>query len=194
MSATLGILLKELNPNFTITIYERLGEVAAESSDAWNNAGTGHAAFCELNYTPEKKDGSIDISKAIKIASSFELSKSFWSYLMNENYFDQPELFINNIPHISFVWGDKNVAFLKKRVDALRKHPLFAALQFSDNPEDLKKWIPLVMQNRKTDEKVAASKMDMGTDVNFGTLSRSLFDKLKQRPGVKPPAFCATPI
>ena len=185
MSATLGILLKELNPNFTITIYERLDAVASESSDAWNNAGTGHSAFCELNYTPEKKDGSIDISKAIKIASSFELSKSFWSYLMNEKYFDQPELFINNIPHISFVWGDENVSFLRKRVETLSKHPLFAAMEFSDDVNKLKEWMPLVMQNRNANEKVAASKMDIGTDVNFGNLTRTLFKYLVSLDGVE---------
>ena len=77
MSATLGILLKELDPNCKIEIYERLSEAASESSDAWNNAGTGHAAFCELNYTPEKEDGSIDISKALKISEAYEVSRQF---------------------------------------------------------------------------------------------------------------------
>ena len=185
MSATLGILLKELNPNFSISIYERLGEVAAESSDAWNNAGTGHSAFCELNYTPQKENGTVDISKAVKIASAFELSKSFWAYLVNEKYFDQPENFINNIPHISFVWGEENVAFLKKRFDALRQHPLFATMQFSDDTSQLMQWMPLVMQGRDNTEKAAATKMDIGTDVNFGNLTRILFAHLTSLPGVE---------
>ena len=80
MSATLAMLLKELQPDLKIEIFERLDVAAAESSDAWNNAGTGHSAFCELNYTPEKKDGAIDISKAVKIDESFEVSKQFWAY------------------------------------------------------------------------------------------------------------------
>ena len=185
MSATLGILLKELNPHFSITIYERLDEVAAESSDAWNNAGTGHSAFCELNYTPQNEDNSVDISKAIKIAHSFELSKSFWAYLVKEQYFDKPENFINNIPHISFVWGEEDVAFLKKRVEALRQHPLFADIKFSDNPSELIKWMPLVMEGRITDEKIAATKMDIGTDVNFGNLTRALFGHLTSLPDVE---------
>ena len=110
MSATLGIFLKELQPDISIAIFERLPEVAAESSDAWNNAGTGHSAFCELNYTPENEDGSIDITKALKIASQFEISKQFWSYLVEQKYFGDPQEFINTIPHMSFVWGNENVA------------------------------------------------------------------------------------
>ena len=185
MSATLGILLKELNPNFTITIYERLPEVAAESSDAWNNAGTGHSAFCELNYSPEKEDGSIDIFKAIKIASAFELSKSFWAHLVSNRYFDHPEAFINNVPHISFVWGEDNTAYLKKRYETMQQHPLFAAMEFSTDPLQLKEWMPLVMEGRDAAEKVAATKMNIGTDVNFGNLTRVLFAHLTSLPGVE---------
>ena len=111
MSATLGMILKELNPDITIQIFERLDEAGTESSDAWNNAGTGHAAFCELNYTPQKADGSVDISKAIKIAESFELSKEFWAYLVEKKYFPNPADFISPIPHMSFVWGNENVTF-----------------------------------------------------------------------------------
>ena len=185
MSATLGILLKELNPNFSITIYERLDKVAAESSDAWNNAGTGHSAFCELNYTPEKNNGEIDISKAIKIASSFELSKSFWAYLMQQQYFTVPESFINNIPHISFVWGKDDVAFLKKRYDALQQHPLFSQMVFSKDAATLQQWMPLVMQQRSNDDICAATKMDIGTDVNFGNLTTALFAHLTNLPGVE---------
>jgi len=185
MSATLGILLKELNPNFSITIYERLNEIAAESSDAWNNAGTGHSAFCELNYTTEKKDGSIDISKAIQIASSFELSKSFWAFLVDNKFADTPEAFINNIPHISFVWGDNNVAFLKKRFEALSQHPLFAGMQFSEDGSQLKDWMPLVIDGRDNKEAIAATKMETGTDVNFGNLTRVLFAYLTSLDGVE---------
>src|SRR3712207_6367886 len=115
MSATLGMLLKQLQPDLTIEIIERLDSAAAESSDAWNNAGTGHSAFCELNYTPEKEDGTIDTTKALKIAESFEVSKQFWAYLVAQNIICPPDSFIQPIPHMSFVWGDKNVAYLRKR-------------------------------------------------------------------------------
>ena len=70
MSATLGALLRLVEPDWSITIIERLDGAAAESSDPWNNAGTGHSALCELNYTPETPDGTIDISKAVPSTSS----------------------------------------------------------------------------------------------------------------------------
>ncbi|AEE51989.1 malate dehydrogenase (quinone) [Haliscomenobacter hydrossis] len=184
MSATLGILLKELNPRFHISIYERLDQIAAESSDAWNNAGTGHSAFCELNYTPQDEKGQVDIKKAIKIASNFELSKAFWSYLVKADYFADPEAFINNTPHISFVWGAGNVAFLKARYTALQAHPLFAGMEYSEDPAVLKTWMPLVMEGRDATEKVAATKVDIGTDINFGNLARVLFKHLTSLPNV----------
>src|ERR1700741_4983014 len=137
MSATLGMFLKELNPALKIQIFERLDEIAAESSDAWNNAGTGHSAFCELNYTPQNEDNSIDISKALKIASNFELSKEFWAYLVQEKKITTPEKFINPIPHMSFVWGADNVFYLRKRFKELTKHPLFEGMVYSEKWEQL---------------------------------------------------------
>lgn len=184
MSATLALFLKELIPGISITIFERLHKAAEESSDAWNNAGTGHSAFCELNYTTEKEDGSIDISKAIKIASQFELSKQFWAYLVQQKYISSPASFINHVPHISFVWGDDNAAFLKKRFDALTQNKLFAGMQFSNDPDALKKWMPLVMEGRDTTEKLAATKMDLGTDVNFGSLTDVMIEHLETLPDV----------
>ena len=130
MSATLGILLKRLIPDAQIDIFERLDRVAQESSNAMNNAGTGHSAFCELNYTPEDKSGRVDISKAIKIASAFEVSKEFWAWLLRHECIDKPELFIRRLPHISFVWGAENAAFLRKRYESIRLHPLFEGMQF----------------------------------------------------------------
>ena len=183
MSATLGTFLKQLNPELSIEIFERLDVAAAESSDAWNNAGTGHSAFCELNYTPEKEDGNIDISKAIKIACSFEESKQFWSYLIEREILNPPGSFIHSIPHMSFVWGD-NVAYLKKRYDALKANHLFAEMQYSEDVKQLMDWIPLVMEGRDKSQPVAATKMDSGTDVNFGSLTRSLFRHLQSLPSV----------
>ncbi|MFV8325423.1 malate:quinone oxidoreductase [Flavobacterium sp. ZS1P14] len=184
MSATLGLILKELQPDIKIEIYERLDIAAAESSDAWNNAGTGHSAFCELNYTPESEDGSISPKKAVSIAESFEVSRQFWAYLVQQKKVSSPENFIKSIPHMSFVWGDKNVAYLKKRFEVLHANPLFKEMLFSTDFAQLKQWMPLVMEGRKESEKVAATSMAIGTDVNFGELTRSMFNYLTQLEGV----------
>ena len=184
MSATLGLLLKELNPNIKIDIYERLDVAAAESSDAWNNAGTGHSAFCELNYTPQKPDGEVKTDKAVKIAESFEVSKQFWSYLIEKNLISNPENFIRAIPHMSFVWGEENVDFLKKRYDALQKHLLFKGMEYSEDAQKLKEWMPVVMEGRRESQAFAATSMKIGTDVNFGALTRDIFEYLKTLDGV----------
>ncbi|WP_313892737.1 malate:quinone oxidoreductase [Psychrobacillus sp.] len=179
MSATLGTMLKELVPEWEIKVFEKLESAGEESSNEWNNAGTGHAALCELNYTSEKPDGSVDISKAINVNEQFQLSMQFWSYLVNKKLINNPQDFIMPLPHMSMVQGDKNVAFLKKRFETMSNNPLFKGMEFSDNPEKLMEWIPLIMQDRSTNEAIAATKIDTGTDVNFGALTRMLFDHLK---------------
>ncbi|WP_114778633.1 malate:quinone oxidoreductase [Botryobacter ruber] len=184
MSATLGVLLKELQPDLTIEVFERLNVAAAESSDAWNNAGTGHSAFCELNYTPEKPNGTIDTTKAINIAESFEVSRQFWAYLVKQNLIKSPGNFIRSIPHMSFVWGNKNVEFLRKRYEALQECHLFNEMVYTEDQEQMKEWMPLIMEGRKKAEKVAATRMDMGTDVNFGALTRDSFHYLSSLEGV----------
>lgn len=179
MSATLGAMLKELAPEWNIKVFESLEKAGEESSNEWNNAGTGHAALCELNYTSEKPDGSVDIKKAINVNEQFQLSKQFWSYLVNSNLINNPQDFIMPIPHISMVQGESNVAFLKKRFEAMSKNPLFQGMEFSNDPETLKKWIPLIMENRPAGDAIAATKVDEGTDVNFGALTRMLFNHLE---------------
>ncbi|QOV09863.1 malate:quinone oxidoreductase [Viridibacillus arvi] len=179
MSATLGSLLKELAPEWEIKVFEKLADAGEESSNEWNNAGTGHAALCELNYTSEKSDGSIDISKAINVNEQFQLSRQYWSYLVKNNLISNPQDFIMPLPHMSMVQGEQNVEFLKKRHETMTKNPLFQGMEFSDDPETLKKWIPLIMQDRPANEAIAATKMDIGTDVNFGALTRMIFDNLK---------------
>ncbi|WP_404452925.1 malate:quinone oxidoreductase [Virgibacillus necropolis] len=181
MSATLGTLLKELVPEWEIKVFEKLENSGEESSNGWNNAGTGHAALCELNYTTEKPDGSIDTSKAIKINEQFQLSTQFWSYLVNSKLINNPQDFIMPLPHMSMVQGDKNVTFLKKRFEALSNNPLFHGMEFSEDPAKLMDWIPLIMQDRTSNEAIAATKNDSGTDVNFGTLTSKLFDHLKTK-------------
>jgi malate dehydrogenase (quinone) len=181
MSATLGTLLKELVPDWKITVFEKLANAGEESSKEWNNAGTGHAALCELNYTVEQPDGNIDISKAIKINEQFQVSMQFWSYLVNMKLIRNPQDFIMPLPHMSMVQGERNVAFLKKRFEAMSANPLFQGMEFSDDLEKLKEWIPLIIEGRTSNEAIAATKIDSGTDVNFGALTRMLFDHLESK-------------
>lgn len=181
MSATLGTLLKELVPNWNIKVFEKLASAGEESSNEWNNAGTGHAALCELNYTTEKADGSIDINKAVNVNEQFQVSMQFWSYLVKSNLIRNPHDFIMPLPHISLVHGEKDVAFLKKRYDTMIGNPLFQGMEFSSDPKKLEEWIPLIMKDRKTNEPIAATKMEAGTDVNFGALTRMLFGHLKNK-------------
>lgn len=185
MSASLGTYLTELEPNWSIDVYERMDQVAEESSNAWNNAGTGHSAFCELNYTSEGADGTINISKAVGVNEQFEISKQFWAYQIEQGVLSNPKSFINNVPHMSFVWGDKNVAFLKKRHEALQHSSLFRGMEYSEDPAQISKWVPLVMENRTGDQKVAATRMPIGTDVNFGEITRQLFASMTRNPNVK---------
>ncbi len=181
MSATLGTYLNELEPGWTIEMVERLDKVAEESSNGWNNAGTGHSAFCELNYTSEAADGSMDISKAVAINENFEISKQFWAYQVDRKVLNDPKSFINNVPHMSFVWGDDNVAFLKKRHAALQHSSLFRGMEYSEDPEQIKQWVPLVMEGREPGQKIAATRMSIGTDVNFGEITRQLVGSLSAK-------------
>ncbi|HNP97126.1 MAG TPA: malate:quinone oxidoreductase, partial [Cyclobacteriaceae bacterium] len=184
MSATLGMLLKELDPSITIQIFERLDEAGMESSDAWNNAGTGHSAFCELNYTPQKEDGSVNIAKALKIAQSFEVSREFWSYLVEKGIIKDPTQFIMKVPHLSVVWGEDNVDFLKRRYDLMKESPLFSDMVYSEDRDEMMEWAPLVMRGRSSLQKVSGTHMSIGTDVNFGALTRSMISKLETMDGV----------
>ncbi|WNS42314.1 malate:quinone oxidoreductase [Paenibacillus sp. MMS20-IR301] len=179
MSATLGSLLKELVPDWKITVFERRSGAGEESSGEWNNAGTGHSSLCELNYTPERPDGSVDISKAVMVNEEYQLSKQFWSYLVNSKRIQDPQDFIVPVPHMSFVEGQKDISFLQKRFEALSGHPLFQGMEYSDDPEQLMEWIPLMMKHRAPGQRVAATRALSGTDVNFGALTRILFDHLK---------------
>lgn len=183
MSATLAVLLKELAPKFRIKLYETLGKPAQESSNAWNNAGTGHAALCELNYTPEQSDGTVSINRALKINTEFDLSRQFWSYLVKEGRIDDPRSFIHPVPHYSFVRGEKDANYLKKRFEALSRHHCYKGMEFSDNKKQIEEWLPLVMEGRDPKEVVAATRMATGTDVDYGSLTNHLLDALKNSEG-----------
>jgi malate dehydrogenase (quinone) len=183
MSATLAVFLKELDPSLRIQIFEVLDGAALESSDAWNNAGTGHAALCELNYTPERSDGSIDISKALDVNTEFDLSRQLWTYLIRKKALASPDPFIHAVPHMSFVRGAPNVTFLKKRHAALTAHHLYRGMEFTEDKQTLKEWIPLVMEGRAADDDVAATRMITGADVNYGALTRNLIGYLQELDG-----------
>lgn len=176
MSATLGALLKQLQPDWSIQIFERLGGAALESSDPWSNAGTGHAGLCELNYMPEAPDGSVEASKARVINEQFQVSRQFWSYLVAGKLLSEPKTFINSTPHMTFVWGAANVEYLRKRYECLQSEPLFAGMEFSDDPAVIGEWAPLLVEQRRGSEPIAATRMMSGTDVDFGSLTHQLLD------------------
>ncbi len=181
MSATLGTLLKQLQPDWKIVVCERLSEVAQESSNAWNNAGTGHAALCELNYMPEGPDGSVDPAKAVGINEQFQQSRQLWASLVERGVLDEPSTFINATPHMTFVRGEKDVAYLKKRYEALKTQPLFAGIEYSEDSRVINQWAPLLMQKRRKGEPFAATRVPAGTDVDFGALTRQMFDHLQEQ-------------
>ena len=182
MSSTLGIWLNELEPGWSMEMVERLDGVAEESSNGWNNAGTGHSALAELNYTPEEKDGNVNISKAIEINESFQISRQFWSWQVRNGVLKNPHSFINSTPHMSFVWGDDNIKFLKKRYDALQASPLFKPMQYSEDHAQIAKWVPLMMEGRDPNQKLAVTWTPIGTDVNFGEITRQFVGHLKAQP------------
>lgn len=185
LSTTFGSMLNELEPNWNIKLYERLDRPGDESSNERHNAGTGHAALCELNYTVQQPDGSIDIEKAKEINEQFEISKQFWGYLVKNNYIENPREFIHPLPHISFVRGKNNVKFLKDRYEAMKNFPMFDNIEYTEDIEEMRKWIPLMMQGHSADDIMAASKINEGTDVNFGELTRKMARNLEKSPQVE---------
>ncbi|HCW47605.1 MAG TPA: malate:quinone oxidoreductase [Erwiniaceae bacterium] len=184
MSATLGTYLQELEPGWSIEMVERQDKVAEESSNGWNNAGTGHSALAEMNYTPEK-NGAVDIAKAIEINEAFQISRQFWASLVQKGTLHTPRSFINTTPHMSFVWGDDNVNFLRKRYAALQKSTLFRGMEYSEDRAQIAKWAPAMMQGRDPQQKVAATRITIGTDVNFGEITRQLVASLAKNPNFR---------
>ena len=182
MSATLGVWLNELEPGWSMEMVERLDGVAEESSNGWNNAGTGHSALAELNYTPEDKNGNVEIPKAVEINEAFQISRQFWSWQVQQGVLKNPRSFINTTPHMSFVWGDDNIKFLKKRYEALQASPLFAGMQYSEDPAQIAKWVPLMMEGRDPNQKIAATWSPLGTDMNFGEITRQFVAHLQTTP------------
>lgn len=182
MSATLGMLLNKLDPKLSILMVERLEEVANESSFGWNNAGTGHAGYCELNYTPRNAEGNIEINRALSINANFEISLQFWSHLVDQGILGEPKAFINNTPHLSFVWGEENVQYLQDRQAAMSAHHLFSEMKISTDFDEISQWIPLIMNGRDNQQPVAATRVEHGADVDYGSLTQGLIKHLESQP------------
>nr|WP_110597616.1 malate dehydrogenase (quinone) [Salinicola lusitanus] len=178
MSATLGTYLQELEPNWNVTLFERLGEVAEESSNAWNNSGSGHSAFCEMNYTPQLEDGSVAIDRAIKVTEDFEVSRQFWAHQVDKGVLHDPASFITSMPHMSLVWGDDHVNFLRARYAAMHQHPFYEQMEYTEDRDTIRQWLPLVMDGADGDQPIAATRMPIGTEVNYGEITRQLIHSL----------------
>ncbi|MET0321306.1 MAG: malate dehydrogenase (quinone) [Duganella sp.] len=185
MSATLGVYLSELEPGWTFEVFERLDKVAEESSNGWNNAGTGHSALCELNYTPMDDKGVVHIEKAIEINESFQISRQFWSHQVRKGVLGNPREFINSTPHMNLVFGPQNREFIQKRVAALKASPLFAGMEITTDTAKIKEWIPIMMEGRTGDEMVTATRSPLGTDVNLGSITRQFYKHLSENAGSK---------
>jgi malate dehydrogenase (quinone) len=183
MSATLGTFLKELEPSLSVCMFEALHDCGQESSDGWNNAGTGHAANCELNYTPQRADGSVDISKALEVNTEFDISRQLWSFLVRKGAIPDPRAFIHPCPHMSFVWGEDNVAFLRARYKEMAAHHCYHGMEYSEDHAQIAAWAPLIMDGRPADQKVAATRIVTGTDVDYGALTHLLVQHLSKQPG-----------
>ena len=180
MSATLCSMLHELEPEWSQVIFERLDGPAEESSYAFNNAGTGHSALCELNYTPEK-NGRIDVSKAMAINEKFQVARQFWSHQVENGVIKDPRAFINPVPHVSFAQGEDQIAYLRKRYDKLSANHMFPEMQFTDDREKFAEKLPLMAQGRDFDaEPVAISWTDAGTDINYGSLTKQFLESAQE--------------
>jgi malate dehydrogenase (quinone) len=183
MSATLGTMLKELDPSLSIVMLETLNDAGQESSAAWNNAGTGHAANCELNYTPQNPDGSVDISRALEVNTEFDLSRQLWSYLAKKKAIPNPRAFINPCPHMSFVWGKPNVEFLRARYKAMSAHHSYHGMEYSEDRKQIAEWTPLIIEGRDPNQPIAATRIVTGADVDYGSLTHLLVANLVAQPG-----------
>ncbi|MGU3475849.1 malate dehydrogenase (quinone) [Methylobacterium sp. D48H] len=183
MSATFGTMLKELEPTLRIAMFETLHDCAQESSEGWNNAGTGHAANCELNYTPQRPDGSVDIAKALEVNTEFDISRQLWAHLVRKGAIPDPRAFIHPCPHMSFVWGAENVAFLKARYAAMSAHHCYHGMEYSEDPQVIAGWAPLIIEGRDPGEPIAATRIVTGTDVDYGALTHLLVKQLAAQPG-----------
>ncbi|MGC4106484.1 MAG: malate dehydrogenase (quinone) [Thermomicrobiales bacterium] len=183
MSATLGVMLQQVRPDWSVQVYERLLDVGSESSGSWNNAGTGHAAYCEMNYTPQRANGTVDIAKALTINEQFHVTRQFWSSLIERGDMPDPGTFVHGVPHMSYVKGDTDLAFLRERYRLLKEQPLFAEMQYSEDLATIGGWAPLMFDGRPASGTIGMTRHDSGTDVDFGSVTRNLLASIVKHGG-----------
>lgn len=184
MSASLGVMLKRLAPELSLTLYEANLEPGMEASNAWNNAGTGHAGICELYMTPrEGPGGKVAVAKAIRVCAQYERSLQFWAYAVREGLVEGARDFINPMAHMSFVRTAEQVAYLAERASRLAEHHFFRSMEMTGDREKVGEWAPLLTAGRRDSVPLGASRMASGTEVDFGSLASKLCDWLGRQPG-----------
>lgn len=183
MGTTFAVLAKELAPELDVTILERLEGPGAGNSWVFNNAGTGHEANCELNYTPVDEE-VISVEKALKIHAQFNVAKQFWAYLVNKGAIQDPKTFINQTKHCTIV-SESAIEELRLRFKEMSAHHFFEHMQYSEDFDEIERWLPYLMEGRPRHEKMAATVIETGTDVNFGALTEQMANYAVNELGVK---------
>eukprot|EP00928_Gymnodinium_smaydae_P063003 TRINITY_DN46711_c0_g1_i1.p1 TRINITY_DN46711_c0_g1~~TRINITY_DN46711_c0_g1_i1.p1 ORF type:complete len:582 (-),score=59.30 TRINITY_DN46711_c0_g1_i1:383-2128(-) len=180
MSATVALLLQELEPSWKIIMYERLHAVAEESSNGWNNAGTGHSGFMEPNYTKPVRshDGtlrSVTLDKVELICEQFLYSRLYWDYLVKQDLLPDPSTFIHQTDHIAIGIGKDQCDFIMKRFETLQTVDLFDGMEIALPEEKGKQamWAPLICTGRNPHEPICMTRSTMGTDVDYGALTKA---------------------
>jgi malate dehydrogenase (quinone) len=134
--------------------------------------------LCELNYTPQLPDGSIDVTRAVFVNEQFQVSRQFWSHAVEKGVLNDPRSFINPVPHVSFVHGAERVDYLSRRREALVSNPLFATTTFIESPDEFARRLPLMAAERDPSVQVALNWTTDGTDVDFGSLPSNILNEL----------------
>ncbi|NMT64961.1 malate:quinone oxidoreductase [Marinobacter orientalis] len=183
MGTTFATLAKEMVPDLDITILERLDGPGEGNSSAFWNAGTGHEANCELNYTPVDEE-VISVEKALKIHAQFNVAKQFWAYLIEKGAIKDPTTFINQTKHCTIV-SEPAIQELKLRFKEMSAHHFFEHMRYSEDFDEIKSWIPYTMEERPRHEKMAATVIETGTDVNFGALTEQMAEYAVNDLGVR---------
>eukprot|EP00440_Ansanella_granifera_P037345 gb/GFBE01040518.1/.p1 GENE.gb/GFBE01040518.1/~~gb/GFBE01040518.1/.p1 ORF type:complete len:563 (+),score=195.61 gb/GFBE01040518.1/:1-1689(+) len=180
MSATVGLMIKELEPEWKMLMFERLAAPGLESSNGFNNAGTGHAGFMEPNYTKEvlNPDGSlktVTTEKVTHVCEQFLSSRQYWEYLTRKSLLPNPDTWIHQTNHIALGVGKDQVEFIKKRYEAMKDHPLFNSMEICLPEEKAKaaQWAPLIVGGRDANEPICMTKVPHGTDVDYGALTKA---------------------
>ncbi|KZX75231.1 malate:quinone oxidoreductase [Oleiphilus sp. HI0009] len=172
MGVTFAHIAKTVDPKLNITILERLDQAAGSNSSVFNNAGTGHEANCELNYTPVDEE-VISVEKALDIHAQFNVAKQYWANLVKNGIIKDPESFIHPTKHCTLV-NEDSINLLHMRYKEMASHHFFDEMKLSEDFDEIQSWIPLTMEGRSRHQKMAATRVDHGTDVNFESITKQL--------------------